>query len=278
MPPIEMRLLGPFEVRDSAGEILSIKARKSRALLALLALAPAQSLPRERMMNLLWSERGDAQARSSLRQALAGLRSDLAATGAAALDTGHDRASINPANVKIDILEFRRLAASDDVASLRGAYALYRGELLADTFVRDPAFEEWLGAERQRLADIAASVVERLCSHETGAARIDLAKRLVAIDPLREASHRLLMRAYLDAGERALALRQYEVCREVLRDELQIFPGEETEALRRLCLEPHGSEQKASGRKGAAERTEGPGVPAFVDDRPLLAVLPLDTF
>jgi TolB-like protein len=279
MPAIEVRLLGPFEVRDGTGGMLSIKARKNRALLALLALAPSQSLPRERMTGLLWSERGEAQARSSLRQALSGLRSDLAATNAAVLDISHDKASINLAHVKVDILEFQRLAASDDVAALRGAYALYRGELLTDTFIRDPAFEEWLGAERQRLADIAGSVVERLCSHEGGAARIDLAKRLVAIDPLREASHRLLMQAYVDAGERALALRQYEVCREVLREELQILPGEKTEALRRLCLEPSSSEQTAMPAvKGAAERIESPGVPSFVDDRPLVAVLPLQAF
>ena len=186
MPAIEMRLLGPFEIRGVAGQQLSISAKKNRALLAALALAPSQSLPRERMTGLLWSDRGDAQARSSLRQALLGLRADLAGSEVAALHIDDDRASINLAHVGVDALEFRRLAALDDVVALRRANSLYRGELLADTFVQDPAFQEWLGAERQRLADLASSVIERLCAYESGATRIDLAKRLVAIDQLRE--------------------------------------------------------------------------------------------
>src|SRR4051812_8287358 len=99
MTTIEMRLLGPFEVRDLAGRQLTVRAKKNRALLAALALAPSQSLPRARMTSLLWSDRGDAQARSSLRQALLGLRSDLAPANLAALDISDDRASINSADV-----------------------------------------------------------------------------------------------------------------------------------------------------------------------------------
>jgi TolB-like protein len=278
MPAIEMKLLGAFEVRDIAGRSLSIKARKNRALLAGLALAPSQSMPRERMTNLLWSDRGDAQARNSLRQALLGLRSDFAPANLAVLEISDEKASLNLADVGVDALEFQRLAASSDVADLRRADALYRGELLADTFVQDRAFEEWLGAERQRLADIASSVVERLCSHESGTTRIELARRLVALDPLREASHRILMQAYYDAGERALALRQYEVCRDILRDELQISPGDQTETLRRRCLESSGSSQKPSSGKGVATQAERPDVTPDVDDRPLVAVLPFQAF
>ena len=136
MTAIEMRLLGPFEVRHVAGRPLAVRAKKNRALLAALAMASPQSLPRERMTSLLWSDRGDAQARNSLRQALLGLRSDLAEANAAVLDIGDDRASINVANVGVDALEFQRLAASDDVAALRRADSLYRGELLADMFMQ----------------------------------------------------------------------------------------------------------------------------------------------
>ena len=83
------------------------------------------------------------------------------------------------------------------------------------------------------------------------------------------------MQAYFDAGERALALRQYEVCRETLREELQISPGEQTEALRRRCMELSSAQQKAMANgKGAAAGSP----PPFLDDRPLIAVLPLHGF
>lgn len=276
MTAIEIKLFGPFEIRDAAGRPSAVKAKKNRALLAALALAPGQTLPRERLMNLLWSDRGDAQARSSLRQALLGLRSDLAEPEAGVLHVDDEKVSINLGHVGVDALEFERLAALDDMSSLRRAYVLYRGDLLGDTFIQDPVFEEWLAGERQRLADSAIGVVERLCRHETGAARIDLAKRLVALDSLRENSHRLLMQAYLDAGERALALRQYELCRELLREELQIAPGEQTEALRRRCLDGPSAQQKQPDRPQL--QANGANAVLRVDERPLVAVLPFQTF
>jgi DNA-binding SARP family transcriptional activator len=55
-------------------------------------------------------------------------------------------------------------------------------------------------------------------------------------DPLREEIHRELMRSYVANGQRALALRQYERCRQVLAEELGIPPMEETQLLRRQIL------------------------------------------
>jgi DNA-binding SARP family transcriptional activator len=45
------------------------------------------------------------------------------------------------------------------------------------------------------------------------AAAIERSRRLIAMDPEREGWHRALMRAYVQAGERPLALRQYHACR-----------------------------------------------------------------
>ena len=62
-------------------------------------------------------------------------------------------------------------------------------------------------------------------------------ERLVAIEPEREAFHRSLMVAYAEAGEKALALRQYHACRAVLRRELGVEASTETRALYQLILE-----------------------------------------
>jgi DNA-binding SARP family transcriptional activator len=50
-------------------------------------------------------------------------------------------------------------------------------------------------------------------------------------DPLREDAHRGAMRCFARAGRRELALRQYQTCQKVLREELGVSPGEETERL-----------------------------------------------
>src|SRR4051794_39251284 len=67
-------LLGAVRLVSSAGDDLTPKARKTRALLALIALSKTP-VPRPRLSDLLWGDRGEDQARASLRQALYELRS-----------------------------------------------------------------------------------------------------------------------------------------------------------------------------------------------------------
>jgi DNA-binding SARP family transcriptional activator len=222
MAAVELRLLGEFEARDGTGLPLPVRAKKNRALLAALALAPACSMPRARIANLLWSDRNEAQAQSSLRQALVALRKDFAAIDPSPLSADRDRLALDAKQVEIDATAFERLAASEDIAALRDAASLYRGNLLSDIHVRDPAFDEWLGLERARLAGCARRVLEKLCALATGAERTLFAEQLLALDPLREASHRILMQVHCEAGDKALAVRQYEVCRALLREELRV--------------------------------------------------------
>ena len=62
---------------------------------------------------------------------------------------------------------------------------------------------------------------------------IHYARLVLAVDELREDVHRDLMRYLVCNGQRALALRQFEVCRAALRRELAIQPMNETMAVYR---------------------------------------------
>jgi TolB-like protein len=276
MAALALRLLGEFEARDGIGLPLVVTAKKNRALLTALALASAYSMSRTRVANLLWSDRSEAHAQSSLRQALAALRKDLAAINPSPLSADRDRVALDPNRVEIDVIAFERLAASEDAAALNRAAALYRGDLLSDTYIRDAAFDEWLALERDRLAGCARNVLEKLCARETGAERIRFAERLVALDPLREASHRILMQVHSEGGDKALAVRQYEICRAVLRDELRVAPDAQTEALHQRISHgqsPDESEPVMPAISTSASRASSTA-PA-VDNKPSVAVLPL---
>ncbi len=260
MTSLHLRILGDFEARNGTGRIIDIQARKSRALLGVLALSPSGSAPRERLANLLWSDSGDAQARSSLRQALVSLRKDFNGLAPSPVIVTDDRVALDLAWVEIDVVAFQRCATLDDLDALRRAVALRRGELLADANVRDPAFDEWLTAERQRLDQLALDALEKLWAKETGNARTDVARRLVALDPLREASHRALMQSLAESGETALALQQYAVCRDLLKAELEVAPGAETEELRQRIA------------AGGAARS----APSIAPEKVAIAVLPFE--
>ena len=75
MSKLEFILLGRFECLHSSGNRISLSMRKAEVLLAYLALTPGLRHPRERLINLLWSERSDEQARKS--RGLERLQTDL---------------------------------------------------------------------------------------------------------------------------------------------------------------------------------------------------------
>ena len=131
---LTLSIFGTFQVVDALGNEIPVKSRKARALLAYLALPPGKARSREQVMALLWSDRGDQQARASLRQALSGLRKDLGEEGVSALKITDEALTLDPARVTVEP------AAPGDV-------------LLEGLHLNDPAFEEWLRDERLRLQD-----------------------------------------------------------------------------------------------------------------------------
>src|SRR5262249_17846710 len=137
-----------------------------------------------------------------------------------------DRGSVclDRAAVAVDVQAFEELIAEKTPQALASAVSLYRGDLLDGLEIGDPAFEEWLLAERQRLRGLAQEALATLLeSHLAGGDRDRagaVARRLLVLDPLREAAHRALMKIYAEQGQAALALRQYRLCHDALQAEL----------------------------------------------------------
>ncbi len=248
--------------RSNSGAEITIQSKKGRALLAILALSSASGVSREKLAALLWSDRGEDQARSSLRQALTILRKEL---GPDVLQADDVKVEMLHANVDVDAVTFVAIAGSSEAAHLRRAAALYQGELLADLSVNDPAFDEWLRRERSRIDNLMVQVLDRLLLIESAAEKVALARRLVTLDPLREASNLSLMQALAAAGERAQALLHYANFKTLLKTELDVQPGHDLENLQRQLV----AEGNSGSPKLVAETSATTG---YV--RPSIAVIP----
>lgn len=220
------RLFGGFELTGPEGPVV-IAGAMPRALLAVLALAP-EGVAREHAIGLLWPDRGESQARHSLRQALTTLRAAL--PGRIEADT--ERIALD--GIAVDVRAFDRLGAAADAESWVRAVELYAGPLLDGLAVRADAFEHWLAAERGRRHDAAVDLLHRLARMAAEAGDPDravaLARRMLRLDPAHEPACSLLMTGLSDLGERGAALQCYRSLSEHLRREFGARPAAATEA------------------------------------------------
>jgi len=273
MAKLEISLLGGFEARLSPGGPLALKGRKTQALLA--RLAPGAPCSREALTALLWSDRGEEQARGSLRQALAELRRVFAGTGLTPLVVDREAARLDAEIVSVDAAAFERALTEGSPEALARAAGLYVGPLLDGFPAVDPAFEDWLRAARTALAERARDALTRLLAHRResgdGAAAVATARALLALDPLQEPVHRALMELYAAAGERTLALKQFKACRDVLRAELGVEPEAATRSLHDRIREVQGAGGQETAQTTVGEEPD----PLPLPDKPSITVLPL---
>jgi DNA-binding SARP family transcriptional activator len=235
-----IELLGGLRAQRGDRVITHFETRKIAALLACLALRLHRAQPRELLAEQLWPEEDWEATRNRLRQGLSSLRQTLEPGGSienSVLVTDRAEAGLDPAAVTTDVQEFEAALASaaaacsmeEGIAALRRAVALYQGELLPGYY------EEWVLAERERLAeayqDALASLANALGEAGDRAGAIEAGRRLVAANPLREDGHAGLMRSYAAAGRASEALRQYRELERILREELDTSPSTATRTL-----------------------------------------------
>ncbi len=253
---LRLRLLGSFELRGPGDRPLKITARKTRALLAYLALQNGTRQSRERLAALLWEDADAELARSSLRQSLTALRRALPPKFHAVLEADAQQVALDLSKLQVDVHRLRTLLAEATATSLQAARAM-NGETLLEGFdARSAAFEEWVAGERRSLRRELSAAAGRLAAlcRESGDAdgEIDAFTWLLALEPLHEAAHRELMACFARAGHYTEALRQYQLCRTMLRRELDLAPEPATEALYRELMK-----KRRSGASGPLDALPG---------------------
>lgn len=163
-------MLGELEVLVAGEAVALPRSRKTRALLAYLAVT-GRAHRRDHLADLLWDVADDR--RGALRWSLSKLRKALGSAGARLLAT-REHIELVIDRDELDVATLRRVArdglASGSIEMLEGLARGGRGELLEGLFLPDfDTFEAWLEAERAEAralyARISRALVERL-AHE----------------------------------------------------------------------------------------------------------------
>jgi len=308
---LSLYLLGPPRVvRD--GEPIELNARKGIALLAYLAVTKERHR-RDALVNLLWPESDQVRGRTALRSTLYALRHALAgdwldadreSVGLATdvdnpalvdqgLGTGSAIASASAFWLDMDQFHAQLKACHGHghlpsgvcpgcLVPLTAAVNVYRGDFMSGFTLKDSFnFDDWQFFQTEGLRREFSDALDRLvqCHIAQGAFEpaTRYARQWLALDRLNEAAHRQLMHLYAWAGQRSIALRQFEECARILQSQLGTSPQQATIELHDMIVDGRIPQPSVDGRAPPLPATrEGAGVvqdraPSPTDARPSFA-------
>jgi len=200
-------------------------------IIALLIYLARHKVPksREHLAELLWPDRTAKQAYGSLRTAISKSKPFLGDI----LHTNYHEIGIN---AWLDANRFEELLQTPNTVG--EALSLYEGDFMASFFTGDARdYEDWQLRETEKLTEQFMQATVSYIGVLQGVSRpkeaIVLARHALGMSPLREDLQRALILLYHTAGDRVSALRQYDVYRSLLWEELGLEPDISLQALQK---------------------------------------------
>lgn len=238
---LELFLLGPLRILCNGQPVTTDLPVKAQALLCYLAVT-GETYTRQALAGLLWSDTPEGKALGSLRVALTALRKrfphHLTVTHLTVAlhwrdDSWSDVATFTQQMQTVAGVD---VPATTDVASLRAALDLYRGDFLQGFFVEEASeFEAWILTQRARWQRHALQgltrLTDQLLANRAYAEALTVLTRRLALEPWAEEAHRQLMLTHSRLRNFNAALAHYATCRTILAQELGVEPMPETVAL-----------------------------------------------
>ena len=240
---MEFRILGELEVLGDTGQPCEVVGHRQRALVALLATHPNETVSADRLVDALWEDETPANAANALQTVVSRLRRALGETRIVTRSPGY---ALRAEPDEIDAGRFERLAAEarrareagdldGAVGTFRAALALWRGPALSEF-----AYARFAQGEVARLEERRLTVTEERIEAELALGRhADLVAELdvlASANPLRERLQAQRLLALYRAGRQADALARYRDLRSLLRDAHGLEPGTALRDLERAIL------------------------------------------
>jgi DNA-binding SARP family transcriptional activator len=215
-PDPKLKLIGGFELY--LGEEAVTVSESSQRLLVYLALGGPRG--RRVIASYLWPDKAEERAGANLRSALWRLPTQDAAGRCVEL-VREDHCRLELADcVEVDARSIEQVGWSiihgGETDSRSFGNFLIMGDLLPGWY------DDWVLLERERLGQLRLHFLETMAYRflRKGAITeaLDAALRLVAFDPLREGSQRVLLTLYCSEGSLGQAQRQLDAYRALLHE------------------------------------------------------------
>jgi DNA-binding SARP family transcriptional activator len=242
---LRIYLTGRLCVVGPAGSVgeADLAGNQSRVALALLVFE-RRPVHRDRLADIIWGGDLPVTWNTSLNAIISKIRGQLSRTGldgrAVVTATGGSYGVSLPSDAWVDTEDaFRRVDRAEGAARHGDVDAALQEATVASSILGRPFLGgvdgEWVDDVRRQLTTVLyrsyvviASGWNTRGDHQLAAT---IAERAIDLDPIRETAYRLLIEAELGRGDSAAALRAFDRCERVIRDEFGASPAADTVAL-----------------------------------------------
>jgi len=197
--------------------------------LALFAYLTVSGQPHERstLANLLWNDISERQAKTNLRYVLRLLRKEVGSYLSVSRQTLAFKQELPYwCDEKTFSRNIRTLLQSNNINTihLQQTVDLYQADFLEGFSIRNaPLFDDWISVQRQAVRTQMIQGLHKLVSlyiqeknyHEG----LSATHRLLELEPWNETAHRQQMQLFSYTNQRAAALKQYTICKQIVWDE-----------------------------------------------------------
>ena len=254
MAALELKFLGGLEILRDGASVELPPSKKTRALLAYLALN-GRPFPREHLCDLLWEIPDDP--RGSLRWSLSKLRRLVDDDSRQRIVADRNSVAFDARDVGIDVLALHAFVGGGlehaTIDALEQAAALYRGHFLEGLSLSAfQDFDAWCCAERERALQAQSRVLAALvrCLEPQPERALPHAYELVRLAPYDEGARATLIRLLVAVGRTDQAEQQYRAGARLLKEAGAAPTGALSRALR--------GDPGAPRAAAASEPVEGP--------------------
>lgn len=248
LPALYITCFGRFEVQRDQTPVVLCQNRSGQAILRYLLAQSNYRANMDMLMEVLWPDDEPEVARRKLQVAVSALRCSMNAgygcdSGGGYILYKNRLYSINPAvMLTSDVDEFlqcyeagRKAQDATKVKYFEQACQLYSGPFLVEDIYADWSFQRREQLSKMYLT-MCTSLAEQALTTKNYSDAIRWSTILLEENRCDEVAHRHLMQAYIEQGCRSDALRQFQRCENILRNELGVAPMPETIAIYQSVL------------------------------------------
>ncbi|MDM8534758.1 BTAD domain-containing putative transcriptional regulator [Clostridiaceae bacterium HSG29] len=238
MSRIKFTLLGNPNIFLNEKRITDEFSSKSKALIFYLLLNSNKTYSREYLSFHLWPNSNKKAAFSNLRYNLWKINNYFEKSGIGdIIYTKNDKIGlIDIFDYESDLNNLIDLKKSDELIDKEKVRILYKGDFLEGFYLRESLdYNDWVFFEREKIQRIYIEILNSLLKlyedNKMYNKTISLLENMIQIDPYNEILYSKIINVFLFKDDKVFALKYYNKCVNILREDLNISPKESTKKL-----------------------------------------------